>query len=614
MEKIIKLLSIVGVLIGLFVIYNAGAGLVTFLFLVHPVGDTLAAISWSNWLINIALVILMIVIGILCCIDFYKTYFSRSVEIIKNNKRLIFSGCILSMLGIYVASGFFLSPSAFFMGLADSRLTLLDFFKMLFTKDPIFISGIIIIFISLFVSNYNRSKYQKEINIKEQKIFNKKLKYLIIITIILLTGSIIPKLHRAINIRTDNTINPIKGLEAINKGRDSRIISCIAQARTVMHQVYLADNNYDNFIYSNHDIDLLCREIADNYFVKHPTGEVNPVIAILPASASTDACIYSLLNAKENYWYCADSAGHAGFYNGLENNPAITCRIDGTSAYCPSSEDETTGWETYKNEEYGFEFKYPENWGKIIPDQADTDEEIGVDWKKSIFEAQIKTGVYTFFSENKNIKKIWYQPSSRSLAFVEYTGHEEPAVGGGQEMLEQETLKIIGSKDKIIRIYTVPENKVAWYVKIYAVRFSPDNNYICFGLAGWEWRKPMIVNVQTKKNILEDTSTGFGVEGIYQDIFWSQNSKNLIISNHFEAFGGEGREEILISDYGKSEKLNQVFTLGKDFNLWDSKIYNVRLTDDEKLYFSVRFVPLKGETYEKEYEYLVKTKELKEIK
>ena len=139
MEKIIKLLSIVGVLIGLFVIYNAGAGLVTFLFLVHPVGDTLAAISWSNWLINIALVILMIVIGILCCIDFYKTYFSRSVEIIKNNKRLIFSGCILSMLGIYVASGFFLSPSAFFMGLADSRLTLLDFFKMLFTKDTIFI-------------------------------------------------------------------------------------------------------------------------------------------------------------------------------------------------------------------------------------------------------------------------------------------------------------------------------------------------------------------------------------------------------------------------------------------------------------------------------------------
>ena len=81
-------------------------------------------------------------------------------------------------------------------------------------------------------------------------------------------------------------------------------------------------------------------------------------------------------------------------------------------------QNEITNWQTYKNEEYGFEFKYPENWGKIIPDQADTDEEIGVDWKKSIFEAQIKTGVYTFFSENKNIKKIWYQPSTGSLAFV----------------------------------------------------------------------------------------------------------------------------------------------------------------------------------------------------
>lgn len=285
-----------------------------------------------------------------------------------------------------------------------------------------------------------------------------------------------------------------------------------------------------------------------------------------------------------------------------------------SSQQVTTTEDQTAHWQTYKNEEYGFEFKYPRDWGKIIPDQADTDEGIGVDWKRSIFETQIKTGVYTFFSENKNIKKIWYQPSSGGLAFVEYTGHEEPDVSGEGTMLKQETLKIIGSKNKIIQIYTVPENQVTWYVKIYAVRFSPDGNYICFGIAGWEWEKPMIVNVQTKKNILEDTNTGFGVVGIYQDIFWSQNSKNLVINNHFDAFSGDGREEILISDYGKPEKLNQVFTFGEGFNLLNSGIYNVRLIDDEKLYFSVRFVPLRREAYEKEYEYLVKTKELKEIK
>ena len=30
-------------------------------------------------------------------------------------------------------------------------------------------------------------------------------------------------------------------------------------------------------------------------------------------------------------------------------------------AACPQISDETAGWKTYRNEEYGFEFKYPEN-------------------------------------------------------------------------------------------------------------------------------------------------------------------------------------------------------------------------------------------------------------
>jgi hypothetical protein len=333
MEKIIKLLSFVGVLIGLFIIYNAGAGLITFLFLVHPVGDTLAVISWGNWLISIALVILMIVIGILCCIDFYKTYFSRSVEIIKNSKRLIFSGCFLSILGIYATLDFFLSSNAFFMGLAGPGLTLLDFLRMVFIENLIFISGIIIIFIGLFVLRHNRLKYQREINIEKQKTFNKKLKCLIIITIILLTGFIVPKLHKDINIRIDNTINPTKNLEAINKARDSIIISCICQARTVMHQVYSADNNYDNFSCSNPSMmSMLCTEIADH----HPTEGTNPIIAISPVSNSTNACIYSLLNSKENYWYCADSSGNAGFCEGVENDPALICGLHSLKAQCPS--------------------------------------------------------------------------------------------------------------------------------------------------------------------------------------------------------------------------------------------------------------------------------------
>ena len=332
MKKIInKLLSIVGIFIGLFIIYNACGGLVSFLFLVHPVGDTLAAISWSSWVINIILVISMLVIGILCCIDSYKIYFSRSVEVVKNSKRLIFSGCFLSILGIYSTLDFFLSSNVFFIRLTGLRLTLLDFFRTIFIKNPIFILGIIIILIGLFALNYTRLKYEKEIDIEKQKMFNKKLKCFIIVTIILLTGFIVPKLYNAINIRAENTMNPTKNLEAINKARDARIISCIAQARTVMHQVYLADNNYNNFNYSNHNINMLCTEIANN----HPVKGTDPTIVASPASDPTATCIYSLLNTEENYWYCADSTGYAGFCEGTENDPITTCRVDRTSAYCP---------------------------------------------------------------------------------------------------------------------------------------------------------------------------------------------------------------------------------------------------------------------------------------
>ena len=116
-------------------------------------------------------------------------------------------------------------------------------------------------------------------------------------------------------------------------GRDTRIIAAISQARTVMNYVYSDNGSFDNFNCSNHDMVILCQEIRAHY----PAKENNLVIAIWPASNSTAACIYSLLNAKSegDYWYCADSTGYAGFCDGPENDPAITCRTDGTSAYCP---------------------------------------------------------------------------------------------------------------------------------------------------------------------------------------------------------------------------------------------------------------------------------------
>jgi len=98
---------------------------------------------------------------------------------------------------------------------------------------------------------------------------------------------------------------------ATKKARDSRIVSAISQARTVMVYVYGNDGNYDNFTCDNPEMDALCQEIDTNY---GGDDDNEPVIAKgTDANGNPTACIYSPLNAKADYWYCADSAGKAGF-------------------------------------------------------------------------------------------------------------------------------------------------------------------------------------------------------------------------------------------------------------------------------------------------------------
>jgi prepilin-type N-terminal cleavage/methylation domain-containing protein len=117
---------------------------------------------------------------------------------------------------------------------------------------------------------------------------------------------------------------------ATKKAKDSRIVSAISQARTVMVNVYGNDGNYDSYSCSlpADEMPVLCLEVANN----HPTKGTSPLIFHLPDPDSTAACIFSLLNAKASYWYCADSTGKAGF---TTTDPSGTC--NGTSdASCPA--------------------------------------------------------------------------------------------------------------------------------------------------------------------------------------------------------------------------------------------------------------------------------------
>ena len=120
---------------------------------------------------------------------------------------------------------------------------------------------------------------------------------------------------------------------ATKKAMDSRIVSAIAQARTVMTYIKANDGDFDNLPgactagnpYLD-DMKPLCDEVTAQ----------GQTLNLVKNTASDDGCVYSKLNAKDNYWYCADSTGRAGFVSSAAKDPGGTNYCDGTTAVCPA--------------------------------------------------------------------------------------------------------------------------------------------------------------------------------------------------------------------------------------------------------------------------------------
>ncbi len=120
---------------------------------------------------------------------------------------------------------------------------------------------------------------------------------------------------------------------ATKKAKDSRILSAVSQARTVMVYINANDSDYDGFYCTTNcssctesDLMPLCQEI---------TGQGGtPNFIKNSASNASAACLYSPLNAKTSYWYCADSTGKAGFTT-INPSGAGFC-VANTSAVCPA--------------------------------------------------------------------------------------------------------------------------------------------------------------------------------------------------------------------------------------------------------------------------------------
>jgi len=110
---------------------------------------------------------------------------------------------------------------------------------------------------------------------------------------------------------------------ATRKAKDSRIISAIGQARTVMIYIGANEGTYESFLSTHADMVTLWAEITAN--------NSDGAEGIHGGTEPEGACIWSQLNAKASYWYCADSTGVAGF-TGID--PSTLC-AGGTSFTCP---------------------------------------------------------------------------------------------------------------------------------------------------------------------------------------------------------------------------------------------------------------------------------------
>ena len=110
---------------------------------------------------------------------------------------------------------------------------------------------------------------------------------------------------------------------ATKKAKDSRVISAIGQARTVMTYIGANEGSYTTFSGIHPDMVILWAEITNN-----DAG----ARGIQGGTEPQGACIYSQLNAKATYWYCADSTGVAGTVTGTD--PVTTCHAAGWT--CPT--------------------------------------------------------------------------------------------------------------------------------------------------------------------------------------------------------------------------------------------------------------------------------------
>jgi hypothetical protein len=256
--------------------------------------------------------------------------------------------------------------------------------------------------------------------------------------------------------------------------------------------------------------------------------------------------------------------------------------------------DRVASWQTYRNEEHGFQFKYPEMWGPItLESQEDR--------------------IVHFSASNELIYGIWYHVLSGNIFSVEQGEFFDLPEGHYGESGYQGVVKMIFPGKSIKTIYADKRDDVIYFNPTRHITISPDGNYVSVS----KRFSAFMINVEMgeiitgRVRLIEDGSEY--TDGLLfdeNDIYWSSDNQVLAIRSHVELYGGSGIDGLFVSDYGNPDMLSGVYINSMEKHLEGIHLGNVGFLNDKEIYFEVGDFRIGEEV--RQYIYNAETKKLRE--